>query len=188
MPDPNGSPAGEAVPHGPDGAAVPHGPDGVAPPPHVPVGTAPAPAAQGLPEKRGTVAWALGFLAYFPVPFLGLILAGVVQLVVGLAQRTHGGLAAVNGVRAANWGLTQLCWPVLMAVTLGIAVLTGSPSPSGDGVRFLPAMEILVLIVLGLYFVVGLLQLVYAIVGTVQASRGHRVRLPVLPVLRAPRS
>jgi len=150
--------------------------------------SAPDPARIGAPERTGTVAWALGFLAYFPIPVLGLILAGLVQLIVGLAQRKHGHLAAVNGIRAANWGLTQLCWPVLMALTLVIAVLTGSPSPTGDGVRFLPGMETLVFVELGLFFAVGLLQLVYAIVGTVQASRGRRVRLPVIPFLRAPRN
>src|SRR5699024_6321910 len=66
--------------------------------------------------------------------------------------------------------------------------LTGSPSPTGDGVRFLPGMETLVFVELGLFFAAGLLQLVYAIVGTVQASRGRRVRLPVIPFLRAPRN
>ena len=31
------------------------------------------------------------------------------------------------------------------------------------------------------------MQLVYAIVGTVQASKGRVVRLPIVPFLRAPR-
>src|SRR5699024_2172922 len=61
--------------------------------------SAPDPARIGAPERTGTVAWALGFLAYFPIPVLGLILAGLVQLTVGLAQRKHGHLAAVNGIR-----------------------------------------------------------------------------------------
>src|SRR5690625_6400722 len=52
-----------------------------------------------------------------------------------------------------------------MALPLVIAVLTGSPSPTGDGVRFLPGMETLVFVELGLFFAVGLLQLVYAIAG-----------------------
>ncbi|WP_193103160.1 DUF4870 domain-containing protein [Brachybacterium sp. FME24] len=140
-----------------------------------------------VPEKRGTVAWALGFLAYIPVPFLGLLVAGIVQLIVGLAQRQHGGLAAVNGVRAANWGLTQLCWPVLLAVSMTIAYLTGAPSPTG-GMMFHPVMEVVVFSVLGLYLVIGVLQLIYAIVGTVKCSQGKQVRLPVIPFLRAPRS
>ena len=148
--------------------------------------SAPDPARIGAPERTGTVAWALGFLAYFPIPVLGLILAGLVQLIVGLAQRKHGHLAAVNGIRAANWGLTQLCWPVLMALSLTLAALTGEPSPTGDGMRFTPVMEGIVFTMLGLYLLLGLMQLVYAIVGTVQASKGRVVRLPVIPFLRAP--
>lgn len=148
--------------------------------------TGPAPVPT-LPARNGTIAWALGFLAYFPIPFVGLLIAGITQLIVGLGQRKHGGLAAVNGVRAANWGLTQLCWPVLMALTMLIAVLTGVPSSTGDGMIFHPVMNVLVFTVLGLFFAVGLLQAVYAIVGTVMASKGRRVGLPVIPFLRAPR-
>lgn len=70
----------------------------------------------------------------------------------GLRQRRYGGLAAVNGVRAANWGLTQLCWPVLMVITIVIGLLTGTPSPTGDGVLFTPVMDTLALTMLGLFF------------------------------------
>lgn len=148
--------------------------------------TGPAPVPT-VPARNGTIAWALGFLAYFPIPFVGLLIAGITQLIVGLGQRKHGGLAAVNGVRAANWGLTQLCWPVLMALTMLIAVLTGVPSSTGDGMMFHPVMNVLVFTVLGLFFAVGLLQVIYAIVGTVMASKGRPVGLPVIPFLRAPR-
>lgn len=144
------------------------------------------PAAPGQPARHGTIAWALGFLAYIPVPFLGLIVAGIVQLVVGLRQRRYGGLAAVNGVRAANWGLTQLCWPVLMALAMTLGFMTGSPSPSG-GVYFTPVAETLLFTVIGLYFLVAVMEAVYAIVGTVMASKGKRVPLPAIPFVRAPR-
>lgn len=157
--------------------------------PSVPSASSPAetPVSSTVPERRGTVAWAVGFLAYVPIPFLGLIIAGVTQLIVGLAQRKHGGLAADNGLRAANWGLTQLCWPVLMVLTMVLGLLTGSPSPSGDGVTFHPVMNSLAFTMIGLFLLVAVLEAVYAIVGTVLASRGRRVRLPVIPFLRAPR-
>lgn len=145
-----------------------------------------APAEPALPQQRGTVAWALGFLAYIPIPMVNVLIVGAVQLVVGLSQREHGGLAAANGVRAANWGLTQLCYPVLLAITVTVGLLTGTPSGTG-GVVFHPAMNAVVLTLLGLWFVVGILELVYSIVGTVQAHRGRPVRLPVIPFLRAPR-
>ncbi|WP_227873222.1 hypothetical protein [Brachybacterium ginsengisoli] len=148
----------------------------------------PSPAAAlPAPVRNGTVAWALGFLAYIPVPFLGLIVAGVVQLVVGLGQRKHGGLAAVNGVRAANWGLTQLCWPVLMVITIVLGVATGSPGESG-GVHLTPVMRGVTTTLFGLFFLVCVLEAIYAIVGTVLASKGRRVWLPVIPFLRTPRS
>ena len=164
---------------------TPHGyPDPAAPYPESAAGPVPSYAAV-RPEPRGTIVWALGFLAYVPIPFVNVLVAGITQLVVGLRQRRHGGLAAQNGVRAANWGLTQLCWPVLMALALALGVLTGEPT--GDGVLFHPAMEAVVVTVVILYFVLGLMQLIYAIVGTVQASRGARVGLPVIPFLRRPR-
>lgn len=144
------------------------------------------PAGPGVPPRNGTIAWALGFLAYLPVPVLGLIVAAVAQLVVGLGQRKHGGLAAVNGIRAANWGLTQLCWPVLMVIAVLIGVLTGTPG-EGGGVHFHPVMEVVAFTMLGLFFVVGLLEAIYAIVGTVVASKGRRVLLPAIPFLRVPR-
>src|SRR5699024_5223242 len=148
------------------------GPEPAGPP--APDGTAPRDsAAPPGPPRNGTIAWALGFLAYIPVPFLGLVVAGITQLVVGLGQRKHGGLAAVNGVRAANWGLTQLCWPLLLAISMTIGVLTGSPSPSGGGgIVFTPVMNGVVFTVLGLYFLVAVMEAVYAIVGTVKASKG----------------
>lgn len=137
------------------------------------------------PVRHGTVAWALGFLAYVPIPFVNVIVAGVAQLVAGLGQRRHGGLAARNGVRAANWGLTQLLYPGLLLVVVIIAISTGEGAP-GEGVTLAPLMEGVLFPVIGLYLLVGVAQLVYAVVGTMQASRGTAVRLPVIPFLRAP--
>ena len=190
LPSPSAGPGPEpAGPPAPDGTAPR---DSAAPQgPAAPWGSA-APmsaAAPPGPRRNGTIAWALGFLAYIPVPFLGLVVAGITQLVVGLGQRKHGGLAAVNGVRAANWGLTQLCWPLLLAISMTIGVLTGSPSPSGGGgIVFTPVMNGVVFTVLGLYVLVAVMEAVYAIVGTVKASKGLEVRLPVIPFLRAPRA
>ena len=144
---------------------------------------APAPAA---PPRRGTIAWALGFLACLPLPVVGLVVAGVTQLIVGLSQRKHGGLAATNGVRAANWGLTQLCWPALMLVIAIIGIATGEPGSEG-GVHLTPVMEAVTMAMLVLFIVVGLLQLIYAVIGTILATRGAEVRLPVIPFLRVPR-
>ncbi len=128
----------------------------------------------------------MGFLAYIPLPIVSMVIAGVTQLFVGLAQRKHGGLAAANGVRAANWGLTQLSWPVLMVIIMTIGITTGTPNPDGS-ITFVPVMEILVISMFVLFFVICLLQAIYAIAGTVQATKGREVRFPVIPFLRAPR-
>src|SRR5690606_16990569 len=114
------APAAQQTPH----AAAP---DAAQPP------SAGAPAApDAAPPPHGTVAWAMGFLAYIPLPIVSMVIAGVTQLFVGLAQRKHGGLAAANGVRAANWGLTQLSWPVLMVIIMTIGITTGTPNPDGS--------------------------------------------------------
>lgn len=163
------------------------------PHPAAPVHTSPDPAdpeargqgVPGEPVRHGTIAWALGFLAYLPIPVVGLLVAAIAQVVVGLRQRRYGGLAAVNGVRAANWGLTQLCWPVLMVITVALGALTGTPS-SGGGITFTPLMNTLTFTMLGLLFLVALMEAIYAIVGTVLASKGRPVRLPVIPFLRVP--
>ena len=85
------------------------------------------PAGYRPPPPNGTVAWALGFLAYIPIPFFNVLIAGVAQVIAGRKQRKHGGLAAENGRRAANWGLTQLTWAVLMGVVVLLTQLTGTP-------------------------------------------------------------
>lgn len=164
-----------------DTSGAPAGASSAAPAPAgAPVGR-PAP-----PEPRGTAAWALGFLAYIPIPFVNMLVSGAVQLFVGLAQRKHGGLAAVNGVRAANWGLIQLCYLGLFLVTAVLYGLTGDrgldPGLTPHNVAMVAFIGVTVL-----YFVLALMQLIYSIVGTVQAAKGQEVRLPVIPFVRARR-
>lgn len=140
--------------------------------------TPPAPVV-GPAVPTGRIAWALGFLAYIPFPIVNTLVTGIVQYVVGRAQRRHGGIAAANGIRAANWGLTQLSWLVLIAVAFVVAL--AFPEPDGSTG---PA-QIPVVVVAGAYVLIGgILQLVYTIVGMTQASRGRAVHLPVIPFLR----
>lgn len=146
------------------------------PPPVQPTAQAP---------RTGTIAWGLGFLAYVPIPMVNVVVAGVTQLVVGLRQRRHGGLAAVNGVRAANWGLTQLCHPVLLAIIGVVTVVTGTPSPTG-GYSVQPWAGTLLFVMIGLWFLLSLVQLLYALIGVATASKGDEVRLPVIRFIRPP--
>jgi uncharacterized Tic20 family protein len=159
-------------------------------PSHVPAGGAPVgtpPGAHPVESRPGTIAWAFGFLIFLPIPFVNLLVTAITHVVAGLAQRKHGGLAEVNGIRAANWGFTLLLWPVLMAVTMTIGALTGTPSPSG-GVYFLPAVQTIAFILLALYFLLCLVAIVFAIVGTLQAGKQGPVKLPVIPFIRAPKA
>lgn len=145
--------------------------------------TSPAPQA---PPSNGTVAWALGFLAYIPIPFFNVPIAGLTQAIVGMRLRRHGGLAAENGHRAANWGLTQLAWFAL-ALLCALPIPMMSLLQGGEPIQP-PDPLVWLLIAMGvLYLVIGVMQAVYAIAGTVMAARGKVVTLPAIPFLRAPR-
>lgn len=48
------------------------------------------------------------------LPFFGSMLAGGLMIGLGLAQRGKGQLAAHNGIRAANWGLTYLLATIVL--------------------------------------------------------------------------
>lgn len=131
------------------------------------------------PSDNGKTAWGLGFLAYIPVPILNSLVTGLVQNAVGLRLRKHGGMAAANGVRAANWGLTQVIWSLASVVPLVFVPFTIQATPSRTGMSDATALAILA--ACGLYLALGLTQLIYAIVGTITAGQQRLVRLPVLP-------
>lgn len=140
------------------------------------------------PQRNGTIAWALGFLAYIPFPIVNFIVTSLVQLFVGLAQRKHGGLAAKNGVRASNWGLTQLvillAW--IVAVIL-VDTLLDWPAKDPYGSTTDGTAHDGVLALLGFALLAfGILVLVYTIAGTVRAAKGKDVGLVVIPFIRTP--
>lgn len=132
---------------------------------------------------QGTIAWALGFLAYIPIPFFNVVISGLTQTIVGMRLRKHGGLAAENGRRAANWGLTQLTWFVLALLCIS-PIWVMMAMADGRPVEPPPALVALAISMLVLYLVLGLAQAIYAIIGTVLASQGKVARLPAIPYLR----
>lgn len=132
---------------------------------------------------QGTIAWALGFLAYIPIPFFNVVISGLTQTIVGMRLRKHGGLAAENGRRAANWGLTQLTWFVLALLCIS-PIWVMMAMADGRLVEPPPALVALAIGMLVLYLVLGLAQAIYAIIGTVLASQGKVARLPAIPYLR----
>ncbi|BAU33190.1 uncharacterized protein MalAC0309_2348 [Microcella alkaliphila] len=70
----------------------------------------------------GQKSWALGFIAWAPLPVLPLIGAAIVMMAVRpSAERSGHAVAAENARHAANWALTVLT--VLVALALYVAVL-----------------------------------------------------------------
>lgn len=129
----------------------------------------------------GTVAWAMGFLAYIPIPFVGSIITGFVMMLVGNAQRAKGETARLNGRNAANWGFTYL---VATVVLVGAAVLVLSTSAGADG-RVTGAPSAIAFTLLAVWiFPLQILHLVLTIMGTIKASRGtvfaNKFAIPLL--------
>ncbi|MFD1713770.1 DUF4870 domain-containing protein [Amnibacterium flavum] len=139
--------------------------------------------AYAAPAANGTVAWAMGFLAYIPIPFLGSIVTGIVMALVGRAQRGKGEVARLNGRNAANWGLTYLLLTVLLP---GVAFLTLALSTGPDGTvpGDSPAGIVAATSILIWAFPLQILHLVLVIVGTVKSAKGTvfrtRFALPLL--------
>ncbi len=135
------------------------------------------PAIASRPTHTGAVAWGIGFIAYIPIPFANLLISGLTQIIVGLTQRKHGGVAAQNGVRAANWGMVQVLWLVGLPVIIGLGVLTGTPT-GNESVKFTPFFDALALTWVGLYLLLGLLHLAVTIWGLVVAKQGRMACVP----------
>jgi uncharacterized Tic20 family protein len=114
----------------------------------------------------------LGLLGLLGLPFVNLIVSGIVMTAVGLSQSRAGGLARVNGRRAANWGLT-----ILIILVPCIALWATAVTIRAEG--FFPwGISVIV------WGLLGIANLVAAIVGLVQANGGRKVRFPAIPFLR----
>lgn len=142
---------------------------------------APSAPDQSFVGAKGTVAWAMGFLAYIPIPFVGSIITGIVMSLVGYAQRDKGALARENGRHAANWGLTYL---LMTVVLIGGAVVTLAISTGGGG-RVPDPITPIVFTMIGIWaFPLQITHLVLTITGVVKASKGavfaNKLALPLL--------
>jgi uncharacterized Tic20 family protein len=129
--------------------------------------------------QSGGLAWALGLLVFAFFPFLSSVLAGIVMAVVGRSQRSKGPLAAENGRRAANWGLTYLMSTVVLIGThFAVLFIFQDRIPNS----FFP-MGIFVTA----WAAISLLHVIVSIAGLIVAERGRVFRWNGLPFLRAPR-
>lgn len=132
----------------------------------------------GPRPATSALSWALGFLAYIPIPFLNLVITGIVMAAVypSVARKGPRSLAAANARSAANWGLTL----ITVMLVLVIAFIALMSALSGRSVGFFPIGSPVVV-----YLVLSIAHLVVTIVGTVKATRGSAFRNPLaIPYLR----
>lgn len=144
---------------------------------------APAPHGYGPPIVRppsGGLAWGLGLLVFAFLPFLSSLLAGIVMAVVGRAQRSKGPLAAENGRRAANWGLTYLVSTVvLIGSHFAVLIIADGRIPTDT---FFP-----IGIFITVWAAISLLHVIVSIAGLIAAERGKVFGWNGLPFFRSPR-
>lgn len=131
----------------------------------------------------GTSAWASGFFACIPIPLLSSIVVGIIMLVVSLSQRKKGGVAAQNGVNAANWGVLQLAIPLLFFATMTVGLLTGEKTETG--VRMHGGMKAALLAIGILWLLTSVVHLVVTIIGTIKARNGETFRALAPQIFKA---
>ena len=126
------------------------------------------------PGFKGTAPWALGFLAYVPIPFIAQIMTGLIMAAVYPTHKRRGPIAHANARNAANWGLT---YSVLTVVLIGIAIvfamILSNNGTTRGGATMLPVIPLLV------WAALSLLHVIVVIVGTVQAAKGSVFRFPL---------
>jgi hypothetical protein len=140
----------------------------------VPPPPAYTPPAYVPPPAKGILPFALGFLAFIGIPYLNLIIAGIVMAAVFPSQDRRGGLAARNARAAANWGLTMALIMIVLAAVFFTLVFTNTATQSFFPLGIVPIVWVLLCIA----------NLVVVIRGLVVASAGRVVSVPAIPFLR----
>ena len=123
-----------------------------------------------LATPRGAVSYGLGFLAYLPAPFFSMIVAGIVMAAVYPSQKRHGGLAAENGRRAANWGLTIVALMVVIAGSFIWLSIAGESSASLAGAAGIPLLG---------YLVLSVVHVVVILIGFLRANSNRIFNNPL---------
>lgn len=131
------------------------------------------PAPYGV-QPTGSIAWGMGLLVLVPFPIVSTLLAGVLMIVLGRSQRKNGPLAAANGIRAANWGVTFLVVSVLLWVA-HFAVLAAV----GSSTSFYPVG--IPITILGVFTIA---HIVVCALGLTKAKKGQVLNVPVIPAIR----
>jgi len=99
-----------------------------------------------------------------------MIVAGIVMAVVYPSQKRHGGIAAENGRRAANWGLTIVALMVVIAGSYVWLSLAGEHDVSLARAAGIP---------LASYIVLSIVHVVVILIGLVRANRSQVFNNPL---------
>ncbi|MDO5498761.1 MAG: DUF4870 domain-containing protein [Propionibacteriaceae bacterium] len=137
----------------------------------------PPPYRQPMRTPNAAMSWALGLAVFVLfIPFVSSVLAGIAMAVAGRLDRHKGPLAAENGRRAANWGLTYALATVLLGGThFGVLFVVKSTQD------FYPLG-----IFLTLWGVISVVHVIVSIVGVVKANSQKLVRWNGIPFFRSP--
>jgi uncharacterized Tic20 family protein len=124
----------------------------------------------------GRLSWALGFLAYIPIPFFSLLIAAVAILVTARTRRRSADqLVRGNATNAANWALTILVVIGLCAVYFAVMVSIEEFRTAG----FFPIGAVIIV-----FFVLAIAHLIVTVAGTIAATT-RVFRAPIaIPFLR----
>ena len=124
----------------------------------------------------GRLSWALGFLAYIPIPFVSLLIAAVAIMITSASRRrSPNPLVRGNATNAANWALTMFVVVGLSVVYFAITVSVPEFRSSG----FFPIGAVVIVLL-----VLAVAHLVVTIAGTVvAATRVYRAPIAI-PFLR----
>ncbi|WP_316670044.1 hypothetical protein [uncultured Propionibacterium sp.] len=116
------------------------------------------------PAPAGALTWFLGMIAFIGLPFVNLIITGVVMIAVGVGQRRMGGPAGRSAAGAMRWGIGVATTSAALLVGF-FGVLSAASSAPGLLKGFFPLGSFLVAWVL-----LTLVHLIVCIVQGVRAS------------------
>lgn len=176
-PAPGYGPPAAAPAYGQPPAYGPPAPYGQAPHGYAPPAPYGAAGGYGYPVKppAGALSWGLGFLAYIPIPYIGIVIAGIVMACVYRSQSRKSPVAEGNARNAANWGLTialltVLCFLIALISSVGL----------GDSGAWIAGLMVVI-------WIAGCItHLVLIIMGLVRANRGAVLTVPfAIPFIRA---
>lgn len=131
------------------------------------------------PSGNGGWAWLCGLIVVLCIPFVSSLAASALMMAVGLAQRGKGELAADNGVRAANWGLTYgIATIVLGGIHFGLLWFLTRDGSTIEG--FLPfGLPILIFVLL------TLVHIAVCIRGGIVATQNRSFDVNGIPFFRS---